>query len=141
VARGGLALAAAALACASVPADPAADRCTPDASFERGLADGREGRAPDLAFVGPCAPELEAALRAAYGEGRRAGAAEREADAPAPEPAGAGERPYRCEVRARGESFSGEGPTRSAADDAARAACRARNPEALCAETTCRRGE
>ena len=32
-------------ACATTPYDPAAERCNPDAAFERGLADGRAGRA------------------------------------------------------------------------------------------------
>jgi len=136
------ALAAAALACASVPYDPAAERCNPDAGFERGLADGKAGRAPDLGWLSLCDPGVAPAVRAAYDEGHRAGTSARAADAPPPSPPGVrSERAYFCEVQARGESFSAYGATRIAADAAARAACRTRNSEVFCEETACRRNE
>jgi hypothetical protein len=142
LARHCVALAAAGLACASVPRDPAAERCDPDASFERGLADGRAGRAPAPGVLADCDPTAEAAARSAYGEGHRAGAAARAADArPPSEPGAAGERDYRCEVQARGDTFPAHGPTPADAEAAVRAACKTRNPERLCEEAACRRNE
>lgn len=145
--RGALAIAAAAagaLACAAVRHDPATERCLPDAAFERGLLDGEAGRAPDLGGLEDgCPPEAGPSLRSAYRDGHATGTAARAAAAPAAgpsSPAGDG-RAFTCEVQARGESFSASGATRNEAETAARAACRERNGEAFCRETSCRRDE
>jgi hypothetical protein len=143
VARDRVALAAAlALACATTPPyDPGAERCNPDGGFERGLADGKAGRAPDLAWLVLCDPAVHEPVGRAYREGHQAGLAARDADAP-PAPAGArSERAYLCEVQARGDTFTAYGATKIAADAAARAACREKNPDHFCEESACRRNE
>lgn len=141
-------LALALAACAGAPPhDVAAERCNPDAAFERGMADGKAGRAEDLAWVESfCAAAVQAGVRSAYQEGLAAGlAAGRaagDADLPPAGPAGArSERAYFCEVQARGDVFSAYGATRIEADAAARARCRERNGEGFCGEVACRRNE
>jgi hypothetical protein len=142
VARDRVALVAAlALACATTPPyDPAAGRCNPDGGFERGLADGKAGRAPDLSWLVLCDTSAHEPVGRAYREGHQAGLSARGAEAP-PTPGERRERAYFCEVQARGDTFTAYGATKIAADAAARAACRLKNPEQLCEETACRRNE